>query len=139
MEIALKPCPFCGSTDIRHNSMKDGSAYWVFCANEDCAVSPEAMEDTKEQAVAAWNTRVPESALAAAEAKLERLNSRQVEMTEAVCAEVCRMCEDGIEVKKYPGGWFHEGLSEPSQYGSWPWRCHADAVRIKAEEFAPPQ
>lgn len=64
MSVELKPCPFCGSTDIANvSSGGDGqSTYWhardrMFSVNcRDCGVSIPSRY-RKEWAVQAWNTR----------------------------------------------------------------------------------
>lgn len=62
MTEKLKPCPFCGSNDIRAMPMPlvnddpaDGR-WWVGCVN---AIDHDAaaFADTKKKAIAAWNTR----------------------------------------------------------------------------------
>ena len=52
----LKPCPFCGSTNIdcSNYSGSYNKAWFVQC-DECCAMFP--MFDTKEEAIEAWNTR----------------------------------------------------------------------------------
>ena len=57
----LKPCPFCGSTDVRLvNASHDGDEWSVTC--KDCNVWADHMHDamTKEQAMELWNRRVKE-------------------------------------------------------------------------------
>lgn len=51
-EIEVKPCPFCGSEDVRHDSAM-GFPY-LFCAKCD-AYGPPAQSDA--HAVEAWNRR----------------------------------------------------------------------------------
>lgn len=47
----LKPCPHCGSSDIRVFSR-----CWVNC--RDCGAETE-IHDTRAKAIAAWNRRTP--------------------------------------------------------------------------------
>ena len=61
MMTNLKPCPFCGSSDLKFVRAPDN---WIRCAN--CgAQGPMAT-----YACAAWNRRVPDPALAELEAWL---------------------------------------------------------------------
>lgn len=60
-EAKLKPCPFCGKTnklDIDHLSKNDEVAddWCVEC--DRCRFSQHAVHMTKQDAIAAWNTRV---------------------------------------------------------------------------------
>lgn len=68
----LKPCPFCGYAGKLEVSELDRCIAYCGDPNPDgpCPVSPETgFYDTSEQAIAAWNTRVP--ALPTADAKEE--------------------------------------------------------------------
>ena len=68
-EVELLPCPFCGSAAGINET--PGHAY-VWCAvkpGDSCGIEPEtAIFKTKEDAIAAWNTR--------AETKAEADNKR---------------------------------------------------------------
>ena len=54
-EVELKPCPFCGSKNIRLWGEKDKGTPWVQCNN--CLASTGTYEK-REQAIGAWNRRV---------------------------------------------------------------------------------
>lgn len=71
-DVELKPCPFCGSSDVEvswytRTSSPDPAGYYVECVS--CAASgqgfdiqgemPDRIEYTKAKAIAAWNTRIP--------------------------------------------------------------------------------
>lgn len=58
MSEDLKPCPFCGSKNIR---FKDTRGWLETCGEcEDCgALGPDGDIDDVSSAVAAWNTRTP--------------------------------------------------------------------------------
>lgn len=54
MQEELKPCPFCGGTDL---VIRNG---WVECNNKLCLSSgPGALGDKESQSIAAWNRRTP--------------------------------------------------------------------------------
>ena len=53
----LKPCPFCGSTDIDCADAGYKTDVWVVQCNNCCATYPHF--DSKEEAITAWNTRTP--------------------------------------------------------------------------------
>ena len=59
MEIELKPCPFCGSTDIRIATFED---QWACCACPDCERNVRTDKSVGE-AVKIWNTRPEEDIL----------------------------------------------------------------------------
>jgi len=54
MSHELKPCPFCGGTDLEF----DGGSihYWIICNNKECGAGGSGA-DTEEGAVDKWNTR----------------------------------------------------------------------------------
>lgn len=52
----LKPCPFCGSSDMV--ILDDGYSWIVDCASETCPASPQTRGATRDDAISAWNTRV---------------------------------------------------------------------------------
>ena len=61
MESELKPCPFCGSTDIDW----DGGGHAMFCGACN-SVGPETANESRLDAIAAWNSRPAETRLEAA-------------------------------------------------------------------------
>ncbi|MBD5585809.1 MAG: restriction alleviation protein, Lar family [Clostridia bacterium] len=50
----IKPCPFCGSNDIRCFYNESEDTYFVFC--NECAIRT-AKYPTREQALQVWNKR----------------------------------------------------------------------------------
>ena len=57
-ETKLKPCPFCGGTDIESYQIKPSwtNPYWrIGCP--DCGAWFEVADWTEEEAINAWNTR----------------------------------------------------------------------------------
>lgn len=56
MSERLRKCPFCGN-----EAMLNSNLHRVFCSNAFCMVMPQTQEcDTDEDAIKAWNRRVPE-------------------------------------------------------------------------------
>lgn len=51
-----KPCPFCGCEKVRVFPI--GKNFTVSCGNWDC-VTDGPIKETIEEAIKAWNTRVP--------------------------------------------------------------------------------
>jgi len=51
----LKPCPFCGKKAKVSNGWT--GIVWCECSDDDC---PAILQDTEEDAIAAWNTRPEE-------------------------------------------------------------------------------
>lgn len=51
----LKPCPFCGKKAKVSNGWT--GSVWCECSDDDC---PAILQDTEEDAIAAWNTRPEE-------------------------------------------------------------------------------
>ena len=54
----LKPCPFCGSTNIRFDGYwcVEFKGFYARCLNCDASSTPKG---TKRAARKAWNTRIP--------------------------------------------------------------------------------
>lgn len=50
----LKPCPFCGHTDIRMRQNKTKDVWYVFCNGCGCHTGGSVLKD---MAIAAWNRR----------------------------------------------------------------------------------
>lgn len=54
----LKPCPFCGSSDIKLNYWDTNGKWCVFCGNNRCRINPETYDYCrKAEAIKAWNRR----------------------------------------------------------------------------------
>lgn len=61
----MKPCPFCGDADPM--TMEGDGKFYAFCANRQCfcalgesydrSAMPEHHFETRDAAVAAWNSR----------------------------------------------------------------------------------
>lgn len=75
MSEELKPCPFCGADAVVEHG---DASYWVSpCCPGSCTVELEtSWFDTREEAIAAWNTRPVEDALRTRIAELETENER---------------------------------------------------------------
>ena len=79
-EPDLKPCPFCGGEAIAHPCALEGDDHDVGCFNGECPVEPHTWAETKDEAIAAWNTRavdpatIREAALREAAAVAEALS-----------------------------------------------------------------
>ena len=60
VDVHLKPCPFCGSTDVKLVSSDDKSYVSVTC--KDCNVWVDHLfcDLSEEQMVALWNRRAKE-------------------------------------------------------------------------------
>ena len=52
----LKPCPFCGSEDVKEYLAKNGS-YHISCTNTSCSAVCFAIGNNKEKAYVVWNKR----------------------------------------------------------------------------------
>ena len=65
----LKPCPFCGKSDIR--IWKSPDEYWqIQCNNDECCA--QIYDNlTEEQAVLSWNTRASDGKVKLFEATLK--------------------------------------------------------------------
>ena len=75
----LLPCPFCATAPV-HFDNAYGTGYIIYCPeDDDCMVGPYVEMGTKEQSIAAWNTRQPtqSDALKAENERLRRLLSVQ--------------------------------------------------------------
>lgn len=57
MEEELKPCPFCGSKDLKISvyNNKGGTVYQVYCYR--CGANGPDYGDNKQWAINAWNKR----------------------------------------------------------------------------------
>jgi Lar family restriction alleviation protein len=58
-DIELKPCPFCGRTDLHiETDSEPTSTVNVFCDNPDCEASGPNSATTADEAAQKWNGRV---------------------------------------------------------------------------------
>lgn len=53
-ENKLKPCPFCGNTDIRERKNSDSGVLYIFCNKCGCSTGGDTI---KAMAISAWNKR----------------------------------------------------------------------------------
>lgn len=63
MQVELKPCPFCGG-EPQYSEFQDvltGEVLADIMCSANCLVYPVIFEHPKDEAVAAWNTRVGDS------------------------------------------------------------------------------
>lgn len=88
-QMTLLPCPFCRGENTRHFNSPDElgrPSHGIQCANGDCWISGPQCE-TEEQAIAAWNRRVPAPAVpddvAETQAENYRLRSRNASLQAA--------------------------------------------------------
>lgn len=89
----LKPCPFCGVTPvIEQYALEDRGPYYVECQNPECHAAPDVGGLTREEAIAAWNTRPTP-------ADVERLKSRITELEDAL-RWFCGRVEKGEVISK---------------------------------------
>jgi Lar family restriction alleviation protein len=58
----LKPCPFCGGEAEINPLALATSDFNVACFNGECPVEPQTRGETKDEAIAAWNTRAVDPA-----------------------------------------------------------------------------
>jgi len=80
-DVTLKPCPFCGAPAELGVREWPGEArdYWVWCSRYSATDPHGCFATTREHqgpdnAIAAWNTRVPDPALAAARERVAELD-----------------------------------------------------------------
>ena len=78
-DVTLLPCPMCGGTDIRiaHLSASPDQSIWCYS----CQLRTKWCYS--DDAIALWNTRVPDARVAALGAELARLREK-AELGEAV-------------------------------------------------------
>ena len=56
----LKPCPFCGGTDIEIEGDRDWKrvmCYYPICTNKKCQCVINIFHKTEQEAIDAWNNR----------------------------------------------------------------------------------
>ena len=71
MSDDLKPCPFCGGEPFSFEDYGHSTAWEVGCSNSQCRVEPHVWEKTKDEALASWNTRTPDTSIEALIAERE--------------------------------------------------------------------
>lgn len=60
MTETLKPCPFCGSTDLEEADAVTPGVYCYSCRASGPEAYPDNLEDTAAAAATLWNTRTSE-------------------------------------------------------------------------------
>lgn len=71
VEVELKSCPFCGSAGSLFDSPNHSTAWEGGCSVQGCPGFEVIWEETKAEAITAWNTRHRTQALADAAAEAE--------------------------------------------------------------------
>ena len=61
MSTELKPCPFCGGKARLHEIASTYHVLWRYVMCDNCLTSNDNYS-TEEEAIAAWNRRVPDEA-----------------------------------------------------------------------------
>lgn len=101
----LLPCPFCGGEavlfDLEHDT---AGTYWKVCCNanaDDCPADACSVDKpTREEAVAAWNTRAANADLAGEVRELvedwRTAADAHAEIGYPACADVGRRCADEL-------------------------------------------
>jgi Lar family restriction alleviation protein len=74
MSKTLKPCPFCGNTDVCVYTTRDGE-HEVVCAGSNGCSSSTGHSPARARVVDAWNRRAPDPALAEAVAVLREIRA----------------------------------------------------------------
>lgn len=100
----LKPCPFCGGEAVDFYRANTGATadwcgpvdHWVCCTGE-CGAST-CMHGTKDEAVAAWNTRTADR-IEALEAENERLRGVLLRIADEMGEQFLAWVEGGCEGK----------------------------------------
>ena len=80
MSDDLKPCPFCGGEPFSFEDYGHSTAWEVGCSNSQCRVEPNVWEKTRDEALASWNTRTPDTGI---EALTEQLEAARADAKEA--------------------------------------------------------
>ena len=65
--MELKPCPFCGTLARRIKNHGCSADFWGHCRK---CFADGPMAPTKDEAIAAWNTRIPDPRIAELEAQI---------------------------------------------------------------------
>jgi len=104
MSDKLKPCPFCGSDAVVQGFVKGPYApsFWGQCSGEECPM--EMLEgphcETKELAIAAWNTRAETPWEQAAKGLAEALETIrggvQLMVPEPQQSAFLKICDDAL-------------------------------------------
>lgn len=97
-ERELKPCPFCGMTPV-FQDFKDGNAIGCVCPEgSPCRGSKLFLcfdTNSRESAIAAWNTRADAAEIAALRKDAERLDWLDSHEYDVVCHVETWCCEEG--------------------------------------------
>jgi len=65
----LKSCPFCGGR--ADTELSDFGSAMAYCTNDDCDIHPDTgFHDSRETAIAIWNTRASDALLAERDAEI---------------------------------------------------------------------
>ena len=96
----LKPCPFCGGTDVSNWLNGKGWSVEVECQGCHSGITAswdESQERFVNQAIEIWNTRQIEDEL---NKRIEELEAKNTRLTDAIRGELHMFFSDGEWIKK---------------------------------------
>ncbi len=104
MSDDLKPCPFCGGEPFSFEDYGHSTAWEVGCSNSQCRVEPHVWEKTKDEAIASWNTRTPDTSIEALTAEREFFEEEWVSAVDKLnkAVELLTLCRDMFDKVAHP-------------------------------------
>ncbi len=97
---ALLPCPFCGGEAYLSEDASHSRAYFIGCNVEDC-FGEIHWEQTKAEAIAAWNRRATPTVQEAAKVRVKAAIAEQI--SEGIGAVLRKFCDsaDAIRAREH--------------------------------------
>lgn len=127
---ALEPCPFCGGSEIDIGGGEQGEDFtgcWSCLCAKCLAEGPLWNCDTREEAIAAWNTRTALDAVGDVASAVAAEKERCATIAREECLDICTASARDLEVVRRTRDAIYAAIRSPAPaQPDMPCTCHPD-------------